>query len=70
MNRLFKTLIKKYQKIFSPILKREGYKCLFKPSCSQYALSCLEQNNWLKASALITIRLLKCNPINAYLKNK
>ncbi len=62
------TLIKKYQKRVSPILRQEGYHCLFKPTCSEYALNCLEQNSFLKAYFLVIIRLLKCNPINAYLK--
>ena len=69
MKRFFEESMKKYRETISPILKKEGYKCLFKPSCSQYSLTCLKQYNWPKAFGLIMIRLLSCNPINAYLKN-
>lgn len=69
MNNLLQMLIKKYQDIISPVLKRKGYQCLFKPTCSQYALTCLKRHHLLKALPLITRRLLSCNPVNAYLKH-
>lgn len=69
MSNLLQKLIKEYQIVISPILKREGYKCLFRPTCSKYTLTCLRKHYLLKALPLITYRLLSCNPINAYLKH-
>lgn len=63
-------LIKKYQENWSPELQEQGIKCLFKPSCSNYALIVLNKYRLPKALILITYRLLSCNPINAYLKSK
>ncbi len=65
MKKLLIKLIKEYQNKISPFIQKRGYKCLFKPSCSQYAIECLEKNNLLKATLLILYRLLCCNPINA-----
>ena len=69
MSNLLQILINKYQAVISPILKRKGYQCLFKPTCSQYSLTCLKKHHLLKALLLIIYRLLSCNPINAYLKH-
>lgn len=63
-------LIKKYQIKISPKLQERGMRCLFNPSCSNYALICLEKYNVIIAIILITSRLLSCNPINAYLKER
>lgn len=70
MKKIFINLIKKYQIEISPILKKRGAKCLFNPSCSNYALIVLEKYNTIIALILIMYRLLSCNPINAYLKQK
>lgn len=69
MKKILVHLLKKYQKNISPFLKKNGYKCLFNPSCSEYAFLCLKKYNLFKAIPLIFGRLLSCNPINAYLKN-
>jgi len=70
MKKIFINLIKKYQKELSPYLSDHGVACLFNPSCSNYALICLEKHNVIIALILITYRLLSCNPINAYLKER
>lgn len=69
MKKIFIFLLRKYQKSISPLLKKNGYRCLFNPSCSEYAFLCLERHSLLKAFLLIVGRLLSCNPINAYIKN-
>jgi len=69
MKKIFIFLLRKYQKSISPFLKKNGYRCLFNPTCSEYAFLCLKRYNLLKAFLLIIGRLLSCNPINAYLKN-
>ena len=61
-------LITKYQRHISPFLKEQGYKCLFEPTCSKYALGCFEKHSFFKASALTVFRVFSCNPINAYIK--
>lgn len=39
-----------------------GNACRFEPTCSQYALTALEQHGALKGGALATGRLLRCHP--------
>ncbi len=39
-------------------------KCRYFPSCSNYALECYKKFNFVKASFLVTKRLLKCNPFS------
>lgn len=63
-------LLEKYQINVSPYLKNNGYRCLYKATCSQYAVQCLKNYNVIKAIILFAIRLLSCNPINAYLLHK
>ena len=70
MKKILIRLIKKYQIKISPKLKENGARCLFDPSCSNYALIVLEKHNVIIALFLITYRLMSCNPINAYLKHK
>ncbi|QFP48436.2 membrane protein insertion efficiency factor YidD [Borrelia miyamotoi] len=53
-------LIKIYQKTFSKII---GFQCIYKPSCSNYALECLIKYNILTALILIKLRLLRCNAL-------
>lgn len=45
-----------------------GYKCVFQPTCSEYATNCLRKYNLFKANILIIYRLLSCNPINSFIK--
>lgn len=70
MNNFLIDSIKKYQTTLSPQLQKHGVECIFKPSCSQYAVDVLEKYNIFKAIPLIIYRLLSCNPINAHLKLK
>ncbi len=70
MKSYFIKLIKKYQRDWSPKLQERGVKCLFDPSCSNYAIHTLNKYWLLKAVILIIYRLLSCNPINAHLKSR
>ncbi|MGN0818894.1 MAG: membrane protein insertion efficiency factor YidD [Christensenellaceae bacterium] len=38
--------------------------CIFKPTCSNYAIDALKKHNTLKAVFLIIFRLLRCNSLN------
>lgn len=59
LNRFAIKLIKKYQSI-----KSKPPRCRHIPSCSQYSLECYQKFNFLKASALTTYRIIRCNPLS------
>ena len=52
-------LIRVYQITLSRILPRT---CRFTPSCSQYAISVLNNHGVLKGSILSFLRILRCHP--------
>jgi len=68
MKRYLLKLIKNYQITIVPYLKKIGYRCIFQPTCSEYATNCLRKYNLFKANILIIYRLLSCNPINSFIK--
>jgi len=61
LSKIFIILIKCYKKFISPML---GENCRFTPSCSAYAIEAYEKYGFLKASALIIWRLLRCHPLH------
>jgi uncharacterized protein len=54
-------LIRGYQLTLSPLL---GPVCRFEPSCSRYAVGCLELHGAWRGSWLALKRLLRCHPFN------
>lgn len=54
-------LIRGYQLIVSPWL---GRGCRFEPSCSRYALACVQGHGALQGSLLSVKRLCKCHPFH------
>jgi putative membrane protein insertion efficiency factor len=54
-------LIRIYQQIVSPWL---GRVCRFEPSCSRYAVACLESHGAARGSLLSVRRLCKCHPFH------
>jgi putative membrane protein insertion efficiency factor len=54
-------LIRIYQKTLSRLL---GNVCRFEPSCSRYAVACLENHGALRGSLLSAVRLCKCHPFH------
>ena len=54
-------LVKGYQYIIHPLLPVSA-NCRFTPTCSCYAREALNEHHWLRASALIMYRLLRCHP--------
>lgn len=60
-NRIPIMLIKFYQKNISP---RFSPTCKFYPTCSNYARQAYEKYNFFKATFLVTIRILRCNPFS------
>jgi putative membrane protein insertion efficiency factor len=59
--RFFIGLIRVYQRTLSPLL---GNVCRFEPSCSRYAVACLEGHGALRGGLLSFLRLCKCHPFH------
>lgn len=58
MKKFLMSVIRFYQKKISPLF---GARCRFYPTCSQYALECLEIHGVLKGGLLAVRRLMRCN---------
>ena len=54
-------LVRVYQKLISPLLPPS---CRFEPSCSRYAVACLELHGAVRGSLLSVKRLCKCHPFH------
>ena len=63
--RLLIMLLRLYQRLLSPLLNAFGPVCRFEPSCSRYALACLEAHGAARGSLLSIVRLCKCHPFHA-----
>jgi putative membrane protein insertion efficiency factor len=59
--RLIIWLVKLYQRAISPLL---GPVCRFEPSCSRYAVACLEIHGAARGGLLSIVRLCKCHPFH------
>jgi putative membrane protein insertion efficiency factor len=59
--RVLIALVRLYQQIVSPWL---GRVCRFEPSCSRYAVACLETHGAGRGSLLSVRRLCKCHPFH------
>jgi putative membrane protein insertion efficiency factor len=58
---LLVALIRMYQRTLSPLL---GNVCRFEPSCSRYAVACLEGHGVARGGLLSIVRLCKCHPFH------
>lgn len=61
VDRVLVGLIRLYQFLVSPLF---GRVCRFEPSCSRYAIQCIEQYGAARGSYLALCRLLRCHPFN------
>jgi putative membrane protein insertion efficiency factor len=59
--RVLIVLVRAYQLLLRPFL---GGQCRFEPSCSRYAVACLETQGALRGSLLSVKRLCKCHPFH------
>ena len=59
--RLMIGLIRLYQRLLSPLL---GNVCRFEPSCSRYAVACLQTHGAVRGGLLSAVRLCKCHPFH------
>ncbi len=58
MKKALISIIRFYQRRISPLF---GPRCRYYPTCSQYALECLEVHGVFKGSILAVLRLMRCN---------
>jgi putative membrane protein insertion efficiency factor len=58
---LLVALIRLYQRTLSRLL---GPRCRFAPSCSSYAIACLEDHGAWRGGLLSIVRLCKCHPFH------
>ena len=65
VTRLLIALLRVYQLTLSRLLLAAfGPVCRFEPSCSRYAVACLEGHGALRGSLLSVKRLCKCHPFH------
>ena len=62
--RLLIGIVRVYQRLLSPLVNAFGPVCRFEPSCSRYAVACLEQHGAGRGSLLSIVRLCKCHPFH------
>lgn len=61
LTRLLIGFVRFYQRFLSPFL---GGQCRFEPSCSRYAIGCLELHGAARGSLLSVWRVCKCHPLH------
>ena len=61
INKFFIKILKFYKKYISVGLNTG---CIFKPTCSEYAMDALEKHNFFVSLGLIIWRILRCNSLN------
>ena len=61
MKKVLLQIINLYQKYYSPI---RPARCIFVPSCSQYAVEAIEKYGSIKVSYMAIKIILRCNPFN------
>ena len=54
-------LIRLYKRLISPLL---GPRCRFTPTCSSYALTCLQHHGLIRGGWLAASRIARCHPFN------
>jgi uncharacterized protein len=59
--RILIAFVRAYQILLRPFL---GGRCRFEPSCSRYALACLETHGAARGGLLSLKRLCKCHPFH------
>ena len=63
--RILMALIRVYQMTLSKLIRMTlGDVCRFEPSCSRYAVACLQIHGAMRGSLLSVRRLCKCHPFH------
>ena len=64
MKKLLINIIKFYQKHISIFFEKNGVKCKFYPTCSEYAIQAIEKYGAIKGLFLSVKRIIRCNPFS------
>ena len=64
MKKILVILIEKYQKHVSIFFEKNGIKCKFYPSCSEYTKQAIQKYGAVKGIFLGIKRILRCNPFS------
>lgn len=59
MSWIFIQLIRLYQKYISPLLPPS---CIYRPTCSTYAVQAIQKHGAIKGIMMGTARILRCHP--------
>lgn len=54
--------IRFYQRRISPLL---GARCIYVPTCSEYAFQAISRHGLLRGGSLALRRILRCHPLHA-----
>jgi len=64
MSKLFIKIIIFYKKHISLFLEKNGVKCKYYPTCSEYSIQAINKYGAFKGILLSLKRVLKCNPFS------
>ena len=64
MSRFVIYLIKFYKKHISIFFEKNGVKCKYNPTCSEYTINAFEKYGFFKGLFLTIKRILRCNPFS------
>lgn len=54
-----------YQRAISPLLHATGLsRCIFLPTCSEYAYIAIERHGLVRGTALAAARIARCHPLS------
>ena len=63
--RLLDVLFAVYKRAVSPVLHALGVsRCIYLPTCSEYARIAIERHGWVRGSALAAARIARCHPLS------
>jgi putative membrane protein insertion efficiency factor len=54
-----------YKRVVSPLLHGLGVsRCIFLPTCSEYAYVAMLRHGWLRGGAMAAARIARCHPLS------
>jgi putative membrane protein insertion efficiency factor len=63
---MLRALFGLYRRVLSPVLHSFGVsRCIFLPTCSEYAYVAIERFGWVKGTGMALARLARCHPLSA-----
>lgn len=64
MKKALINIIKFYKKHISIFFEKNGVKCKFYPTCSEYAIQAIDKYGTIKGLFLSIKRIIRCNPFS------